>query len=220
MKYINIHTHQLQSPIDEHSVFNHSIGKDTEYATYYTAGIHPRFIDETNYEAQLTKLQEAVTSTNCVGVGECGIDKLKGTESSIQEKIFIEHIRLAKKINKPLIIHCVKAFQEVLKCLRIEKFEGSFIIHGFNSNLEQAKPFLKMPNAYFSFGSALIQNGSNAELLIKILPLNRFFLETDDKAISIKNIYDAAVEINGISEQSLSQQIINNYKKVFVHGLD
>ncbi|MFY8184793.1 MAG: TatD family deoxyribonuclease, partial [Bacteroidia bacterium] len=67
---------------------------------------------------------------------------------------------------------------------------------------------------------ALIQDGSNAEILIKMLPLDRLFLETDAKEINIKNIYDAAIVINSISELVITEQIISNYKKVFVNGLN
>jgi TatD DNase family protein len=220
MKYINIHTHTLAEAQNELHIFNHIVGKDTTFSKYFSAGIHPWHVDEKNLDGQLSKLRELVSQANCVAVGECGIDKVQGPDIPTQEKVFREHIKLAIEFNKPLVIHCVKGFQELLKCIKAEKFEGNFIMHGFNSPIEIAFPFLKMTNCYFSFGRALIQDGSNAEILIKMLPLDRLFLETDAKEINIKNIYDAAIVINSISELVITEQIISNYKKVFVNGLN
>lgn len=220
MKYINIHTHTIVEEHNELHIFNHIVGKDSTFSKYFSAGIHPWHIDEKNLEAQLAKLRELVSQANCVAVGECGIDKVQGPDITTQEKVFREHIKLAIEFKKPLVVHCVKGIQELLKCIKAEKFDGNFIMHGYNSPIEQSMALLKMTNCYFSFGRALIQNGSNAEVLIKMLPLDRLFLETDAKEINIKNIYDAAIVINSISELVLTEQIIANYKKVFVNGLN
>ncbi|HEY1038783.1 MAG TPA: TatD family hydrolase [Bacteroidia bacterium] len=214
--YINIHTHFQKEEEGVVSIYNYIPGHSGLPATgKYSSGLHPWYIQEDNFETQLEQHINYVNRENCVAIGESGLDKLRGPELHRQIEVFRMDIELATELDKPLIIHCVKRFQEVLQVLKQEKFTGYFILHGFNARPENAKPFLALPNALFSFGKELMNDESNAVALLKELSPDRFFLETDDSELSIREIYSKAAQIRNVDETILKQQLIENYKRVF-----
>jgi TatD DNase family protein len=216
--YIDFHTHAVVHEDRVLPVYNYIIGHSDEPDSLFTAGIHPWFINEELWSMEISEVFVMSSDPKCIAIGECGLDKLRGPAPEIQEAVFRAQIDMAKQLKKPLVVHCVKKFQEVLKCLKEEEFHGDFMLHGLNTNPENIKPFLALPNAYFSFGQALLQEESNATTLFRELPPDRCFLETDDSSTSIKNVYFRAAEIKGIAVTELSEQMVRNLKKVFMHG--
>jgi TatD DNase family protein len=216
--FIDFHTHAVVHEEHVLPVYNYMIGHSEEPDSFFTAGIHPWYINEELWSMELSEVHVMSTDPKCIAIGECGLDKLRGPLPEIQEAVFRAQIDMAGQLKKPLVIHCVKKFREVLKCLAEEDFTGDFMLHGLNTNPENIKPFLDMSNAHFSFGQALLQAESNAETMFRTLPLERCFLETDDSSTSIKNVYFRAAEIKGISVQEVSEQMVRNLKKVFMHG--
>lgn len=186
----------------------------TDKPNYYSYGLHPWYITEETYEDQLRKLQIRADEKRCVAIGECGLDKLCKVDYNLQEKVFIEQIKIANHYKKPLIIHCVKAFNELINCLNLNDNEVPVIIHGFNNNENIARVLLNH-GCYFSFGKALLGYESNAAKTIKNIGRKNFFLETDDADISIKYIYRKAAELLGIDEEILKQQIQSNFENIF-----
>ncbi len=181
---------------------------------YYSYGLHPRYIKKSDYKEELQKLERKVNERNCVAIGECGLDKLSQVDFDLQEKVFIEQIKIANHYKKPLIIHCVKAFNELINCLNINDNTVPVIIHGFNNNENIARVLLAH-DCFFSFGKALLGYDSNAAKAIKNIGRKNFFLETDDADISIKYIYKKASELLGIDEEILKQQIQINFENIF-----
>jgi TatD DNase family protein len=183
-------------------------------ANYYSYGLHPWYLDKKTYHDQLNKLEVMAHEKRCLAIGECGLDKLSKVDFDFQEEVFIEQIKIANKINKPLIIHCVKAFNELINCLNLNDNKVPVIVHGFNNNENIARVMVN-EGFYFSFGKALLGYESNAEKALKNVGRKNFFLETDDSDISIKYIYKKASEILGIDENILQQQIQSNFETVF-----
>lgn len=209
--FINIHTH---SEIFDAKVELISLHATEEAkANVYSYGIHPWKI-EGDASDLITRLQRVARNRRCIAVGECGLDKTIETDFKLQEQIFTEQIILANEINKPLIIHCVKAFNELTACLRKADNKVPVVIHGFNNNLNIAQTLLK-EGYILSFGKALLSPESNAAEAIKHCGRNNFFLETDDADISIKYIYKKASEILGIDQEIIQQQLKNNYYRIF-----
>lgn len=150
----------------------------------------------------------------CIAIGECGLDKAIDTDFELQQKIFCEQIQIANEVQKPLMIHCVKAFNELTACLKKMNNTVPVIIHGFNNNQNIANDLLK--HGYLlSFGKALMDDGSNASEVIKHVGRKNFFLENDDSNVSIRDIYKRASEILGIEEQFLQEQLKSNYQRIF-----
>lgn len=210
--FINTHTH-IQLYDAKIELVNLHIDS-TERANLYSYGLHPWYLDKETYEEQLGKLEVIVHEKRCMAIGECGLDKLSKVDFDFQEKVFIEQIKIANKINKPLIIHCVKAFNELINCLNLNDNKVPVIVHGFNNNENIARVMVN-EGYYFSFGKALLGYESNAAKAIKNVGRKNFFLETDDADLSIKYVYRKAAELLGIDEEIIKQQIQSNFETVF-----
>lgn len=209
--FINIHTHKerLDAKVE---LVNLDPSKPKK-PSLYSYGIHPWKID-TTVNDRLADMDEVCRQRRCIAIGECGLDKLTETDLELQQKIFCEQIQIANEVEKPLIIHCVKAFNELSSCLKKMNNRMPVIIHGFNNKLTIAEDLLK--NGYIlSFGSALLSAGSNAAEVIRHVGRKNFFLETDDTDISIRDIYRKASEILGVDEFILQEQLKQNYQRIF-----
>lgn len=210
--YINAHTHlQLYDAAIE--VVNLNLDS-TDKPNHYSYGLHPWYIEESTYENYIRKLEIKANEKRCIAIGECGLDKLSKVDFTLQEKAFVEQIRIANHYKKPLIIHCVKAFNELINCLNHNDNQVPVIIHGYNNNENIARVLLDN-GCFFSFGKALLGYESNAAKTIINIGRKNFFLETDDADISIKYIYRKASELLGIDEEILKQQVQSNFETIF-----
>jgi len=209
--FINIHTHS--QIFDAHLELVNLFLERNDRVKYYSYGLHPWHIDA-NFQDDLEHLREIAQEKGCLAIGECGLDKVSKVDFALQEKVFVEHIKIANKLKKPLIIHCVKAFNELINCLNHNNNQVPVIIHGFNNNDNIAR-VLNNEGYYFSFGKDLLGYESNAAKAIKTIGRKRFFLETDDKDLSIKYVYLKAGELLGVNDEIVQLQIEENFKSVF-----
>src|SRR4029078_3015939 len=129
---------------------------------------------------------------NCLAIGECGIDKRIETPLQIQTEVFEAQLKLAEKHQKPVVIHCVAAFQEVIEIKQRLKISVPMIIHGFSKNEQVAQSLIKN-GFYLSFGKYLFQNPAT-ESVFKNIPLDSFFLETDTLELGIEEVYRHAAK--------------------------
>jgi TatD DNase family protein len=211
--YINFHTHQATG-WEVISILNsNTVTKPTDEKRLFSVGIHPWKIKEINIRKSLENLEKIALLKNVVAIGECGLDKLCETDLKEQEQIFIEQIRIAAEVNKPVIVHCVKAFDHLTSIVKEMKPGISFIVHGYNNNIQIAHELLKN-GFYLSFGKALLQRGSNAEKVFEFADLSRIFLETDDSEITIDRIYEKAALIKNIDIEKLKEIILLNFKSI------
>ncbi len=105
---------------------------------FYSAGIHPWNAAKAD-EAAMQALERLVGLPNVVAVGEAGLDKLRGPGLDVQQQVFVSQARLAEQARKPLVIHAVRAWAELLRLKRLIKPEQPWIIHGFRGNPELAR---------------------------------------------------------------------------------
>jgi TatD DNase family protein len=213
--YIDIHTHQhYSSETERFAVFNMILNADPDDHNLQpiTAGLHPWHISERDPFKGISILQELLRDHEILAVGECGIDKVISVPLKIQQDVFQKQVSLAKEYGKPLIIHCVRAFEEVQQVLKSENFKGHTIFHGFNKNKELAAQLLKK-GYYLSFGSSVL-TGKLDETL-EATPIEQLFLETDDAHVDIRELYAYAAQLRKISINELKENIIRNYQLVF-----
>ncbi|KQS89931.1 TatD family hydrolase [Chryseobacterium sp. Leaf394] len=175
----------------------------------FSAGIHPKDIDENNLSLQIEWLKESINE-NCFAIGECGLDSMVSATAEVQNKVFLEQINIANELKKPLIIHCVKRFSELIPFRK--KSEFPMILHGFNKKQSVADSLLSN-NFYLSFGKAVLYNLSLQNTL-KNAPLDRLFLETDDADFSIEELYYKVSEIKNITTENLQDQIFVNLETI------
>jgi TatD DNase family protein len=171
----------------------------------YSIGIHPKDIDIEYITDQYTWLESNI-SADCFAIGECGLDSIVPVPQKIQEKVFLKQIMISNEVKKPIIIHCVRKFYEVISYRK--KAEQAMIIHGFNKKQRIAEDLLKN-NFYLSFGKAVLYNLSLQHIL-KLTPLDKIFLETDNENFSIEDLYQKVSEIKEISLETLNKQILEN----------
>lgn len=212
--YFDFHTHHSSKETSVLSIQNVIVGREnTPTKNPFSIGLHPMYIDVQNIENQIIELKKESQKDNCWAIGECGLDRRSTLRISEQEKIFSEQIKWAIEIEKPIIIHCVKAFSELIKIKKKLNPSVAMLVHGFNNN-EQIFTELLKNNFFFSFGKAILQPNSNAQKALKNIPQNCLFLETDNTQASINEIYDAASTILEIEINELKALIINNLKQI------
>lgn len=175
-------------------------------------GLHPWKIAPFHWENDLSSLLHSCNSPSVVAIGECGLDKMIVTELELQKAVFRKQIQLAASLQKPLIIHCVRAWEEVFSLLKQENFTRPVLFHGFNKSTELAQTLIDK-GYYLSFGSTLKIPAKQA--LLREIPIERILLETDDAPISIEEVYDYAAKALQIDMNSLSLQLQKNAGAVF-----
>ncbi|MCD6019061.1 MAG: hydrolase TatD [Bacteroidetes bacterium] len=211
--YINIHTHHL-SKDDGVFLFNNRFGFDnTVYSdSFFSVGIHPWDADT---DISMDEFEKWIQHTNCLAIGECGLDKLKGPDPEMQKEKFIQQLDLAVKYQKPVIIHCVKAFDELIDICRPYQTKIPLMIHGFNKSQELALQLIGH-GFYLSFNHIIFKK-ENFDFCS--VPLNKTFLETDTNAnVAIHEIYDLASNHFNVEIDNLKEEIYRNFTDIFLRN--
>jgi TatD DNase family protein len=219
---VDIHSHQITSESNIKKIFNLDITEDIlnfDLESFFgnsisvSVGIHPWSVIE-NTE-QMDFLEAIISDTRVMAIGEIGLDKLKGPDLKLQEDVFLKQIRLAERVRKPIIVHCVRSFNELIGIKKIIKPKVPMVIHGFNKKPELAAELLKK-GFFLSFGKALIDSDLVKEAF-KLCPLDQVFLETDDaKDVEITQVYEVASKLLNVSMANLEEKIYQNYLELYL----
>jgi TatD DNase family protein len=213
MRFVNLHTHHIAL---DNSLFvlNYRLRCDKVINTThsFSIGIHPWDLDLIN-ENSIKDLEHFLTQPNCLTIGECGLDKLISTPLDIQKKVFKQHLELAVKYKKPVIIHCVKAFDELIEICKPYFNRIPLISHGFNKSETLAKQLIGK-GFYLSLHHNVV---FKTDFNIQSLPLNKLFFETDNNAhLLIQDVYqDFALKLN-MELDVLKAQINRNFETLFL----
>lgn len=213
MDFFNFHTHQFTNQSDILELVNQYPQDFDASIPYYSIGIHPWYIKEDRLEDDLKIIEEKLQTKNCLALGECGLDKRVEIPLELQIQVFEKQLALAEKYRKPVVIHCVAAFQEIIAIKKRMKISVPMIIHGFSKNSQVAEQLIAA-GFYISFGKYLLQNPSLKEVFQKI-PNDRFFLETDTIDESIQQVYNLAAAYKSSTVKELQEIIARNYERVF-----
>lgn len=209
MKF-NIHTHKSTHQEDVLEIVNQYPNDFDATAKYFSIGIHPWYIDLDNLDEHLQIIETKLQQKNCLALGECGLDKRIETPLDIQMEVFEKQLLLAIKYQKPVVLHCVSAYQEVIEIKKRLKIEVPMVIHGFSKNWQVAKSLLDN-GFYLSFGKYLLRNPELSAIFEQV-PENRFFLETDTIEENITNVY---IKAASVKNKDVEQIIEDNFKVVF-----
>ena len=146
-------------------------------------------------------------------IGEVGLDKVHKETFERQVEVFEEMIRLSESYRKPMIVHCVRAYSEIIEIRKKTKATMPWVIHGFNSSVETMRQLLKH-NMYISLGEVLYRNENQAVEILKNIPVERLFLETDVSGRDIKDVYAKAAALSGWDLEFLCKKIFENYGRL------
>ena len=214
--FVDIHTH-----IDNQSVIK--IVDEFSEKILKTWGIHPwdlrHFDRPQGAEKSPAKSVGDVSiplrsSRNDVAaIGEVGLDKVHKETFEKQIEVFEEMIRLSESYRKPMIVHCVRAYSEIIEMRKKTKATMPWVMHGFNSSVETMRQLLKY-DIYISLGAILYHNENQAIKILKDIPIERLFLETDVSGRDIRNVYVKAAALMGCEIDFLCKKIFENYGRL------
>jgi len=213
MRFLNLHTHKFTNQKDVLELVNQYPQEFDATIPYYSIGIHPWYIDEERLETDLQIIESKLQEPNCLALGECGLDKRIEIPLELQQIVFERQLLLAQKLNKPAVIHCVAAFQEVIALKKRLKITVPMLIHGFSKNKQVAKELIDN-GFYISFGKYLLRNPELKEVF-ETIPNDRFFLETDTLEEGIEEVYALAARYKKWDIDEIQQQIQRNFAVVF-----
>ena len=207
MDFLDFHNHQLSKT----GIYNLNLNEEIP-AGKFSAGLHPKDITE-NWKSDFEKIKTVSLSENCLAIGECGLDGIITIDENLQNEIFKAHIGWAEEIQKPIIIHCVRRFSQIL---HYKTATVPLVIHGFNKKENVAQELLDA-GFHLSFGRATLENLS-LQKIIKNFPIQRLFLETDDADFEIIKLYEKVSEIKSITLENLKNQMWENLDNIFRNG--
>lgn len=216
---IDIHRHS-RNPGKSHRVLRnlfHNQGHEMEHGLYYSMGLHPWHIRSETLEEDLKQVAQHANNEQVIAIGETGLDKAIKIPLDMQKKAFETQIQYALELDKPMIIHCVKAYNEILELKKYYRHKKPWIIHWYNASPQTGKQLVKN-DFYLSFGHLLFHERSKAYKTFLDLPPERIFFETDDSERSIDEVYKKAAKARGISSRNLEMQTEQNFKSCF--GID
>lgn len=216
MIYYDIHTHRLPVGSEEVAIVNTIVGvagEEQPLSVLQSVGIHPWYlgVDE---EQLFTAFASLASLPRVVAIGEAGLDKLVPTPLKRQQEIFKRLTLFAEQADRPLLIHCVKAWDELMAIKKEVNPHVAWIIHGFRGNGQLAKQLVGQ-GFYLSFGERF-----NPEALHEAWP-HRLFAETDNSDVTIRSVYCRIAEALALPLDVVAFRLAQNVQATFrIHNYD
>ena len=187
---VDIHTHNTQ----------------TQAQTIDTVGIHPWHATD----GDISAIEFAAVAADAIG--EIGLDFACDAPHEVQIAIFRAQLAIAERLEKPIVLHCVKAFEEVMRILRNYSLKA-VIFHGFIGSVEQAQRAVAQ-GYYLSFGERTFRSPKTIEAL-RSTPLSHLFVESDESTTPIEEIYARIAELRGLPVAELTAATEENFRLIF-----
>jgi len=211
-RYINIHGHRQASSIEEWVMMN-LMAKDFPPEDiengYYSVGFHPYNVGKANEQETLDRVRQAVEHPRVLAIGEIGLDKSIEAPMEDQLRIFEKQVKIAESAGLPVMLHVVRSFNEMVSFMKAQQPVVPMIIHGYNGSAEMAEELVKA-GFLISFGEAISREHSKIIEALQRVPVEKMFLETDEGDLDIRELYQFAAEVKGISVDHLRVQIFEN----------
>jgi TatD DNase family protein len=187
---IDIHTHNAQ----------------THAQTIDAVGIHPWH----SAEGDISAIESAAADAEAIG--EIGLDFACDIGCETQISIFRAQLAIAERLHKPVVLHCVRAFEYIMRVLENYRLKA-VIFHGFIGSKEQAQRAVAQ-GFYLSFGERTFRSPKTIEAL-RSTPLSQLFVETDESSTPIEEIYAKIAELRGIPTTELITAAEENFNRIF-----
>ena len=191
-------------------------------------GLHPTYVKD-NYLDELLHVENELAKRKFYAIGEIGIDLYwDKTHLEEQQIAFRTQIRLAKKYNLPIVIHCREAFDEVFQILEDEKSEDLFgIFHCFTGTYEQAQQAISC-NMKLGIGGVVTYKNGKIDQFLNQIELKHIVLETDSPYLApvpyrgkrnessyVVAVLDKLAQIYGLSANEIADITTANSKAIF-----
>lgn len=206
---IDFHCHsRAESSVDRMEIVSCDPLKNISEG-FHTIGYHPWWHHEHLTQKDLFLIENEISgNNNCLAIGECGLDKLKGAAEEIQTSNFLKQIEIANRLKAPVIIHCVKRYNELIYLYK-KHAQTQWTVHGFSRNKILAKSLLDL-GIRLSVAPHHAMTLSMTEML-RYLPNDMFFLETDsDRRTPIRERYALMAQIKSFNIEDLADIVHEN----------
>lgn len=214
--FIDFHTHRARQGqrADVLEIVSSHLG-DGKTGELYTLGSHPWWTPGLLSDMQLKAIEDALLhDPHCIALGECGLDKFKGPAMKVQIAVLEQLLDIADRLERSVVIHCVRAYDPLLKTKKQFSRIPHWAIHGYARHDVLAKSLVEQ-GFYLSISP---DRSAHPGLLaaVRSLPLDRLFLETDSApAQDIINVYNFTAELRGMDITELKAGIAENCKTFF-----
>ena len=206
------------------------IAQKYDKGVYAAVALHPHNVDKEEFDKN--KFKKLAKKSKVVAIGETGLDYMFCENDKkiqeLQKKVFIKHLELAKKLNKPVIIHCRRLFPEILEILKIyhPKLKTKGVLHCYMGRWSYAQQYLEM--GFYIGLNGLITYARDYDKVIRNTPLERILIETDAPYLTpiphrgernlpqyVKYVAEKIAEIKKISFEKVADQTTKNARKLF-----
>ncbi|WP_392565548.1 YchF/TatD family DNA exonuclease [Utexia brackfieldae] len=197
---------------------------------FLSCGVHPLNLDDEPFDVDLF---ETLASDKCViGLGETGLDYYYQKENAqLQQAAFTHHIRLGKKLHKPIIVHTREARADTLSMLKDEQAESG-VLHCFTEDLDTAKALLDLGFYISISGIITFKNADSLREVARYVPIESLLIETDSPYLApvpyrgkpnqpayVREVAEYLAALKGISVEKLAQQTTHNFCQLFAQKL-
>ena len=215
--FIDIHTHLTLPHRDTVTVRNIYPGGSIPAFTgrdFVSVGLHPwEIMSKEENNASLVMMEDALEFDHVIFVGECGLDKRTDKNFEEQMRVFEAQAFMAEEYKKPLIIHCVKAYNEVVRLHRKIHPEMPWIFHAYSGSSQMTKQ-LAEENFSFSFGKILCKENAKVIDSFRLLPVDKIYFETDEGEKGIREIYEKGAYLRDIPLEQLKRKVWENFNRI------
>lgn len=185
--YINIHTHR-PAP---------------DCISPTQAGVHPWHALDSRIDTKALERAQMI--------GEIGLDYAADVDRHVQRTVFEEQLAAALRLKKPVLLHCVRAFEPTMRILSRYDIRA-VVFHGFIGSVQQAAA--AVARGYrLSFGMRTFSSPKTM-LALRSIPSEAIFCETDDDPVDIGEVYRRVAEVRCTEVADLIRQIEHNYEKL------
>ena len=210
-KRVNIHTHQKSTNEEDIEIISLFHNASIPEGELFSIGVHPWHAEKNSPQALIDEIFPKARFA--FAIGECGLDKSSSISWGKQVEVFRKQIELSEKTGKPIIIHAVRSYQDIIALHKIYSPSQAWIIHGFQGSAESMEQLIKH-GIYVSFGANLLRENPKQLEALKATPGEYLFLETDEAAISLSKVYEYAALVRGVSLDTLTEQIHRNFTSI------
>lgn len=218
MPFYNIHTHYAAQAAEERVLRNAYMYAQCLRPVPYalSAGLHPWFTGG-DIAGVRHNLYAALQNPQVKALGECGLDRLKGPPLPEQMRFLEMQKELAHEVVKPLLIHCVRAYDELFALLK--DCTVPVILHDYQAGEVMSRRFLQYPQFFFSLGRGLLRAAPKHVKAYAIVPQQRILFETDSLRIPVREIYQRYTSLYGYDPEELKQTIGHTVQRLWPGGL-
>lgn len=210
----DFHTHEDDGVVEPGKVYSYSLREIDRIPAdaLYTIGLHPWDTDRLDaYRLVDSRLEEAIQNPRCLAVGEIGLDRLRGAKLEVQLELFKTQLDIAARHGKPIVVHCVRAWSEMLKTVRDHHFEGNRAVHGFLGRDTILKRLL-YDDWYVSVG--VMPSGKVLSIAAQI-PRERILVETDASGNDCEEVYEKVAAVRRLRPYVLKDRVSKNARRFF-----